>query len=142
MDNLGTVIVATISLVGTIAVGWFTFAAQRKKDDASASNDQLRIYNEIKRDVLQDVYAELEREQRKSLAIDQRVHLLETQLAEEQAGRIRLEMQLIEERASRVELEGWASQLEKRVLLLEDENGRLQRENDALRAERNKGGRL
>ena len=51
-------------------------------------------------------------------------------------------MQLIEERASRVELEGWASQLEKRVLLLEDENGRLQRENDALRAERNKGGRL
>ena len=111
MDNLGTVIVATISLVGTIAVGWFTFAAQRKKDDASARNDQLRIYNEIKRDVLQDVYAELEREQRKSQAIDQRVQLLE-------------------------------NQLEDRVMLLENENERLRRENDALRAERNKGGRL
>ena len=135
MDNLGTVIVATISLVGTIAVGWFTFAAQRKKDDASASNDQLRIYNEIKRDVLQDVYAELEREQRKSQAIDQRVQLLENQLAEEQARRIGLEMQIIEERAKRV-------QLEDRVMLLENENERLRRENDALRAERNKGGRL
>ena len=135
MDNLGTVIVATISLVGTIAVGWFTFAAQRKKDDASASNDQLRIYNEIKRDVLQDVYAELEREQRKSQAIDQRVQLLENQLAEEQVRRIGLEMQIIEERAKRV-------QLEDRVMLLENENERLRRENDALRAERNKGGRL
>ncbi len=135
MDNIGTVIVATISLVGTIAVGWFTFTAQRKKDDASASNDQLRIYNEIKRDVLQDVYAELEREQRKSQAIDQRVHLLETQLAEEQAGRIRLEMQLIEERAKRV-------QLEDRVMLLENENERLRRENDALRAENKRSGRL
>ena len=127
MDNLGTVIVATISLVGTIAVGWFTFTAQRKKDDASASNDQLRIYNEIKRDVLQDVYAELEREQRKSQAIDQRVQLLENQLAEEQARRIGLEMQIIEERAKRV-------QLEDRVMLLENENERLRRENDALRA--------
>ncbi len=135
MDNLGTVIVATISLVGTIAVGWFTFTAQRKKDDASASNDQLRIYNEIKRDVLQDVYAELEREQRKSQAIDQRVQLLENQLAEEQVRRIGLEMQIIEERAKRV-------QLEDRVMLLENENERLRRENDALRAERNKGGRL
>ncbi len=135
MDNLGTVIVATISLVGTIAVGWFTFAAQRKKDDASASNDQLRIYNEIKRDVLQDVYAELEREQRKSQAIDQRVQLLENQLAEEQARRIGLEMQIIEERAKRV-------QLEDRVMLLENENERLQRENDALRAENKRSGRL
>ncbi len=121
MDNLGTVIVATISLVGTIAVGWFTFTAQRKKDDASASNDQLRIYNEIKRDVLQDVYAELEREQRKSQAIDQRVHLLETQLAEERAKRV---------------------QLEDRVMLLENENERLRRENDALRAENKRSGRL
>ena len=135
MDNLGTVIVATISLVGTIAVGWFTFTAQRKKDDASASNDQLRIYNEIKRDVLQDVYAELEREQRKSQAIDQRVHLLETQLAEEQARRIGLEMQIIEERAKRV-------QLEDRVMLFENENERLRRENDALRAENKRSGRL
>ena len=135
MDNLGTVIVATISLVGTIAVGWFTFTAQRKKDDASASNDQLRIYNEIKRDVLQDVYAELEREQRKSQAIDQRVQLLENQLAEEQARRIGLEMQIIEERAKRV-------QLEDRVMLLENENERLRRENDALRAEKKRSGRL
>ncbi len=135
MDNLGTVIVAIISLVGTIAVGWFTFTAQRKKDDASASNDQLRIYNEIKRDVLQDVYAELEREQRKSQAIDQRVHLLENQLAEEQARRIGLEMQIIEERAKRV-------QLEDRVMLLENENERLRRENDALRAENKRSGRL
>ena len=135
MDNLGTVIVATISLVGTIAVGWFTFTAQRKKDAASASNDQLRIYNEIKRDVLQDVYTELEREQRKSQAIDQRVHLLETQLAEEQARRIGLEMQIIEERAKRVELED-------RVMLLENENERLRRENDALRAENKRSGRL
>ncbi len=135
MDNIGAVVLATISLVGSIILGWFTFTAQRKKDDASASNDQLRIYNEIKRDVLQDVYAELEREQRKSQAIDQRVHLLETQLAEEQARRIGLEMQIIEERAKRV-------QLEDRVMLLENENERLQRENDALRAERNKGGRL
>ncbi len=135
MDNLGTVIVATISLVGTIAVGWFTFTAQRKKDDASASNDQLRIYNEIKRDVLQDVYAELEREQRKSQAIDQRVQLLENQLAEEQARRIGLEMQIIEERAKRV-------QLEDRVMLLENENERLRRENDALRAQNERGGRL
>ena len=135
MDNLGTVIVAIISLVGTIAVGWFTFAAQRKKDDASASNDQLRIYNEIKRDVLQDVYAELEREQRKSQAIDQRVHLLETQLAEEQARRIGLEMQIIEERDRRRELET-------RVMALEQENESLRRENAALRAQNERGGRL
>ena len=135
MDNLGTVIVATISLVGTIAVGWFTFAAQRKKDDASASNDQLRIYNEIKRDVLQDVYAELEREQRKSQAIDQRVQLLENQLAEEQARRIGLEMQIIEERDRRRELES-------RVMVLEQENERLRRENAALRAQNERGGRL
>ncbi len=135
MDNIGAVVLATISLVGSIILGWFTFTAQRKKDDASASNDQLRIYNEIKRDVLQDVYAELEREQRKSQAIDQRVHLLETQLAEEQARRIGLEMQIIEERAKRV-------QLEDRVMLLENENERLQRENDALRAENKRSGRL
>ena len=135
MDNIGAVILATISLVGSIILGWFTFTAQRKKDDASASNDQLRIYNEIKRDVLQDVYAELEREQRKSQAIDQRVQLLENQLAEEQARRIGLEMQIIEERAKRV-------QLEDRVMLLENENERLRRENDALRAENKRSGRL
>ncbi len=135
MDNIGAVVLATISLAGSIILGWFTFTAQRKKDDASASNDQLRIYNEIKRDVLQDVYAELEREQRKSQAIDQRVQLLENQLAEEQARRIGLEMQIIEERAKRV-------QLEDRVMLLENENERLQRENDALRAENKRSGRL
>ncbi len=135
MDNIGAVVLATISLAGSIILGWFTFTAQRKKDDASASNDQLRIYNEIKRDVLQDVYAELEREQRKSQAIDQRVQLLENQLAEEQARRIGLEMQIIEERAKRV-------QLEDRVMLLENENERLRRENDALRAENKRSGRL
>jgi regulator of replication initiation timing len=135
MDNIGTVIVAAISLAGTIVVGWFTFTAQRHKDDLAAENDQLRIYNDIKRDVLQDVYAELEREQRKSQAIDQRVNILETQLAEEQARRIALEMQIIEERASRVELED-------RVRLLEQENTRLRQENDALRAQTGKGGRL
>ena len=135
MDNIGAVVLATISLAGSIILGWFTFTAQRKKDDASASNDQLRIYNEIKRDVLQDVYAELEREQRKSQAIDQRVQLLENQLAEEQARRIGLEMQIIEERAK------WV-QLEDRVMLLENENERLRRENDALRAENKRSGRL
>ena len=139
MDNIGTVIVAAISLAGTIVVGWFTFTAQRHKDDLAAENDQLRIYNDIKRDVLQDVYAELEREQRKSQAIDQRVNILETQLAEEQARRIALEMQIIEERANRVEVVG---KLEDRVRLLEQENTRLRQENDALRAQTGKGGRL
>ena len=139
MDNIGTVIVATISLVGTIVVGWFTFTAQRRKDDLAASNDQLRIYNDIKKDVLSDVYAELEREQRKGLAIDQRVNILETQLAEEQSRRIALEMQIIEERANRVEVVG---KLEDRVRLLEQENTRLRQENDALRAQTGKGGRL
>lgn len=136
MDNIGTVIVAAISLAGTIVVGWFTFTAQQHKDDLAAENDQLRIYNDIKRDVLQDVYAELEREQRKSKAIDQRVNILETQLAEEQHRRIALEMQIIEERASRVEVVG---KLEDRVRLLEQENDRLRRENDALRAATTKG---
>lgn len=142
MDNAWTAVGGVVLMIGTSFAAWLTFRAQQRKDDAGATNEQLKIYEDIKRAVLQDVYTELEREQRKSQAIDQRVHLLETQLADEQARRIGLEMQIIEERAGRVELEGWASQLEKRVLLLEDENGRLQRENDALRAENKRSGRL
>lgn len=107
MDNLGTVVVATLSLVGTIGVGWFTFAAQRKKDDAAARSDLIRLQDEIETGLWKRLKSEIDG----------------------------LQLQLSEERDRRRELES-------RVMVLEQENERLRRENARLVAENERKGRL
>lgn len=118
MDNIGTVIVATISLIGTIGVGWFTFAAQRRKDDATAKSDLLRLQEEIETGLWKRLKSEIE-------TLESRVNTLEQE-------NDRLQLQLLEERNQRRELET-------RVMALEQENASLRRENDALRAATTKG---
>lgn len=107
MDNLGTVAVATISLAGTIIVGWFTFTAQRRKDDSAARNDLVRLQDEIETGLWKRLKSEIDG----------------------------LQLQLSEERDRRRELES-------RVMVLEQENERLRRENARLVAENERKGRL
>jgi len=107
VDNLGTVVVATLSLVGTIGVGWFTFAAQRKKDDAAARSDLIRLQDEIETGLWKRLKSEIDG----------------------------LQLQLSEERDRRRELES-------RVMVLEQENEQLRRENARLVAENERRGRL
>lgn len=107
MDNIGTVVVATLSLVGTIGVGWFTFAAQRKKDDAAARSDLIRLQDEIETGLWKRLKSEIDG----------------------------LQLQLSEERDRRRELES-------RVMVLEQENEQLRRENARLVAENERRGRL
>ena len=107
MDNIGTVVVATLSLVGTIGVGWFTFAAQRKKDDAAARSDLIRLQDEIETGLWKRLKSEIDG----------------------------LQLQLSEERDRRRELET-------RVMVLEQENEQLRRENARLVAENERRGRL
>lgn len=107
MDHIATIAVASISLVGTIAVGWFTFAAQRRKDDATARNDLARLQEEIETGLWNRLKSEIDG----------------------------LQSQLSEERDRRRELET-------RVMVLEQENEQLRRENARLVAENERRGRL
>lgn len=102
MDNLGTVVVATISLIGTIGVGWFTFAAQRRKDDATARNDLARLQEEIETGLWNRLKSEIDG----------------------------LQSQLSEERDRRRELENRVMVLEQENEQLRRENARLVAENE------------
>jgi uncharacterized protein YlxW (UPF0749 family) len=114
MDNLGTVAVATISLAGTIIVGWFTFTAQRRKDDSAARNDLVRLQDEIETGLWKRLKSEIEGLQN------------QLKVAEERDRQRELAMR----------------ELETRVMALEQENESLRRENAALRAQNERGGRL
>ena len=102
MDNIGTVVVATLSLVGTIGVGWFTFAAQRKKDDAAARSDLIRLQDEIETGLWKRLKSEIDG----------------------------LQLQLSEERDRRRELENRVMALEQENEQLRRENARLVAENE------------
>lgn len=102
MDNIGTVVVATLSLVGTIGVGWFTFAAQRRKDDATARNDLARLQEEIETGLWNRLKSEIDG----------------------------LQSQLSEERDRRRELENRVMVLEQENEQLRRENARLVAENE------------
>ncbi len=114
MDHIATIAVASISLVGTIAVGWFTFAAQRRKDDATARNDLARLQEEIETGLWNRLKSEIEGLQN------------QLKVAEERDRQRELAMR----------------ELETRVMALEQENESLRRENAALRAQNERGGRL
>ncbi len=101
MDNLGTVAVATISLAGTIIVGWFTFTAQRRKDDSAARNDLVRLQDEIETGLWKRLKSEIDG----------------------------LQLQLSEERDRRRELESRVMVLEQENERLRRENEALRAEN-------------
>ena len=102
MDHIATIAVASISLVGTIAVGWFTFAAQRRKDDATARNDLARLQEEIETGLWNRLKSEIDG----------------------------LQSQLSEERDRRRELESRVMVLEQENEQLRRENARLVAENE------------
>lgn len=102
MDNLGTVAVATISLAGTIIVGWFTFTAQRRKDDSAARNDLVRLQDEIETGLWKRLKSEIDG----------------------------LQLQLSEERDRRRELESRVMALEQENESLRRENAALRAQNE------------
>lgn len=81
---MNELIIAGLSVAGTVIIGWLTFQAQRKKDDQTARSDLARLQEEIEtglwmrlKSEIDGLQAQLTDEREKRRLLEERVILLE-----------------------------------------------------------------